>query len=102
MENRKRRIDQLLGHLENKLDTKRRKLNRLQDELNFLESEGLLLPEHGLQSNAAFSAAFEQSTPVSGKKFSSIFSKHVETPPTQHDESSLLSSKLITEKIDSE
>ena len=91
MENRKRRIDQLVGHLENKLDTKRRKLNRLQDELNFLESEGLLLPEHGF--NAEFSAAFEQSTPVSGKKSSSIFSKHDQSPPTQHDESSLLSSK---------
>ena len=91
MENRKRRIDQLVGHLENKLDTKRRKLNRLQDELNFLESEGLLLPEHGF--NAAFSAAFEQSTPYSGTKSSSIFSKHIQSPPTQHDESSLLSSK---------
>ena len=70
---RKRRIEQLVGHLECKLEIKRRKLNRLQDELLQLENFQIAPSLAPIES----SSPLDQSTPIS-KRSSSIFAKNAQ------------------------
>jgi len=68
---RKRRIEQLVGHLESKLEVKRRKLSRLHEELRQLENfqiDPSLVP-------ILSPLPVDQSTPIS-KRSSSIFAKN--------------------------
>jgi len=91
---RKRRIDQLVGHLENKLGAKRRKLESLQTEQRWLEYD----PTAPVQLETSFQAGSEIcSTPIA--KRAGFFSpKSSQSPQPNFNESSL-SSKFIKSQI---